>query len=101
MVTTLQRSRAAAGVRLLNRTRRISLTEVGQAYYERCLQILADIDDAERRLGTVITPRGRCVSMRQFQSRRFRPCVAEFTSLYRMWRSNGLTDRWSIWWRRV
>jgi DNA-binding transcriptional LysR family regulator len=32
------------GARLLNRsTRKISLTEVGKAYYERCLQILADV----------------------------------------------------------
>src|SRR5882757_8614883 len=31
------------GVRLLNRsTRKVSLTEVGHAYYERCLQILAE-----------------------------------------------------------
>src|SRR5688572_20042842 len=30
------------GVRVLNRsTRKVSLTEVGQAYYERCVQILA------------------------------------------------------------
>ncbi|HET9816114.1 MAG TPA: LysR family transcriptional regulator, partial [Xanthobacteraceae bacterium] len=32
------------GVRLLNRsTRRVSLTEVGHAYYERCSQVLADV----------------------------------------------------------
>ena len=37
------------GVRLLNRsTRKISLTEVGGAYYERSKQILADLDDADR-----------------------------------------------------
>src|ERR1700745_430832 len=36
------------GVRLLNRsTRKVSLTEVGRAYYERCLQILAEVEDAE------------------------------------------------------
>ena len=35
------------GARLLNRTtRKINLTEVGKAYYERCLQILADVDEA-------------------------------------------------------
>src|SRR5262249_20846456 len=49
MVTTHVRAlEERLGVRLLNRsTRRISLTEVGQAYYERCLQILADVEDAE------------------------------------------------------
>jgi molybdenum-dependent DNA-binding transcriptional regulator ModE len=37
------------GVRLLDRnTRKVSLTEVGQAYYERCLQILAEIDEADQ-----------------------------------------------------
>jgi DNA-binding transcriptional LysR family regulator len=37
------------GVRLLNRsTRRVSLTEVGHAYYERCVQILTDADDADQ-----------------------------------------------------
>lgn len=36
------------GVRLLNRTTRsVSLTEAGQAYYERCVQILSEIEDAE------------------------------------------------------
>lgn len=36
------------GVRLLNRTtRRIRLTEAGQRYYERCCQILGDVEDLE------------------------------------------------------
>lgn len=36
------------GARLLQRsTRRLSLTETGAAYYERCRQILADVDEAE------------------------------------------------------
>jgi DNA-binding transcriptional LysR family regulator len=36
------------GVRLLNRTtRRLSLTEGGQAYYERCVSLLGDLADAE------------------------------------------------------
>src|SRR3954467_4801181 len=40
---------ARLGVRLLNRsTRKISLTEVGGAYYERSKQILADLDEADR-----------------------------------------------------
>ena len=37
------------GVRLLNRsTRKISLTEVGPAYYQRCVQILGDLEDADQ-----------------------------------------------------
>lgn len=36
------------GVRLLNRsTRSVSLTEAGRAYYERCIQILAEMDQAD------------------------------------------------------
>ncbi len=38
---------AHLGARLLNRsTRRLSLTETGQAYYERCVQLLADLGEA-------------------------------------------------------
>lgn len=37
------------GARLLNRsTRRLSLTEEGRAFHERCTHILADIDEAEQ-----------------------------------------------------
>jgi DNA-binding transcriptional LysR family regulator len=48
------------GVRLLNRTtRKVSLTEIGQAYYERATRILADLDDADRLAGALhATPRG-------------------------------------------
>lgn len=36
------------GARLLNRTtRRVSLTEAGSAYFERCVQLLADLEEAE------------------------------------------------------
>jgi len=36
------------GARLLNRTtRRLSLTDVGKAYHERCLQVLSDIAEME------------------------------------------------------
>lgn len=48
------------GTRLLNRTtRRLSLTESGTAYYERCVQILADVDEAEQAAGQLTAiPRG-------------------------------------------
>jgi|SRR5262245_51116023 len=39
---------AHLGVRLLNRsTRQLHLTQAGSGYYERCKQILADIEEAE------------------------------------------------------
>ena len=49
------------GSRLLNRTtRRQSLTEVGRLYYERCRQILADIEDADQTASQLrAAPRGR------------------------------------------
>lgn len=49
------------GARLLNRTtRKVSLTEIGQAYYERSSQILAELDEADRIASALhATPRGR------------------------------------------
>jgi DNA-binding transcriptional LysR family regulator len=51
----------ALGVRLLNRTtRQVSLTEIGREYYERCLQILHELDEADQIAGAQqVTPRGR------------------------------------------
>lgn len=48
------------GVRLLNRTtRRLSLTEAGQRYFERCVAILDELDDAERAITELTAnPRG-------------------------------------------
>jgi DNA-binding transcriptional LysR family regulator len=61
MATThVQALEERLGVRLLNRsTRRVGLTEVGQAYFERCVQILAELDDADQ-VAQVLhsTPRG-------------------------------------------
>ena len=46
--------------RLLNRTtRRLSLTETGQAFYERCVQLLADLEEAEETVtSAAVVPRG-------------------------------------------
>jgi len=48
------------GVRLLNRTtRKVSLTEIGKAYYDRSTQILADLAQADDIAGALqSTPRG-------------------------------------------
>jgi DNA-binding transcriptional LysR family regulator len=49
------------GVRLLNRTtRRVSLTDIGREYYERCAQILAELEEADRAVSALqTTPRGQ------------------------------------------
>ncbi len=51
---------ARLGTRLLNRsTRRLSVTEAGQAYFERCVHILAEIDELEDAVGDMsVTARG-------------------------------------------
>lgn len=57
----VMRLEAHLGTRLLNRTtRRISLTETGRVYYERCREILEEIDEVERIAGEQSDrPRGR------------------------------------------
>jgi DNA-binding transcriptional LysR family regulator len=49
------------GVRLLNRTtRRVSLTEIGREYYERCSQILQELAEADEVASALqVHPRGR------------------------------------------
>ena len=46
--------------RLINRTtRRLSLTETGSAFYERCVQLLADLEEAEEAVtSAAVVPRG-------------------------------------------
>ena len=73
------------GARLLNRTtRKVSLTEVGRAYYDRCTQILADIEQADDIAGALQSiPRGTLriytnTHIVQFLS----PVVAEFLASY-------------------
>lgn len=49
------------GVRLLDRTtRRVSLTDIGREYYERCSQILTELGEADRAASAQqVTPRGQ------------------------------------------
>src|SRR5262245_41628043 len=73
------------GVRLLNRTtRRVSVTEIGRTYYDRCVQILAQVDEADR-LATEMqaSPRGKLrlytnASMTGFIS----PVVSDFIAAH-------------------
>jgi DNA-binding transcriptional LysR family regulator len=73
------------GARLLNRTtRKVSLTEVGRAYYDRCVQILADIEQADDIAGALqSTPRG---TLRIYTATHIvpfvAPVVAEFLAAY-------------------
>lgn len=57
----VSRLEESLGVRLLNRTpRRINLTDEGAAYFERCRQILHDVEDAQSKITAVgAKPRGR------------------------------------------
>jgi DNA-binding transcriptional LysR family regulator len=73
------------GVRLLNRTtRKVSLTEIGQAYYDRCTQILTDIEQADDIAGAMqSTPRGTLRIHTHTQVVPFiAPVVAEFLKTY-------------------
>jgi len=73
------------GARLLNRTtRKVSLTEVGRAYYDRCIQILADIEQADDIASALqSTPRG---TLRIYTATHIvpfvAPVVAEFLAKY-------------------
>jgi DNA-binding transcriptional LysR family regulator len=60
MVRTLAALESELGARLLHRTtRRMSLTEEGRGYLERCRRILAEIEEAERELASdPVEPRG-------------------------------------------
>lgn len=69
-------------VRLLERTtRKLSVTEAGGRYYERCAQILAEIEDAESEAAqAAVTPSGtlRISAPHTFASMHIAPHLAEF-----------------------
>jgi DNA-binding transcriptional LysR family regulator len=58
---TLQQLERRLGVRLLHRTtRHVSATLDGQAYYERCQRVLAEVEEAESFLGEAsVNPKGK------------------------------------------
>ncbi len=73
---------AHLGVRLLNRTtRRLSLTESGRVFYERCVQLLADLEEAEEAVTqSAVVPRGtlRLTASVSFGVGYLAPAIAEF-----------------------
>lgn len=73
------------GARLLNRTtRKVGLTEIGKAYYERCVQILAELEEADRIAEALnASPRGTLRLYAASHLARFiAPVVSEFLALY-------------------
>jgi DNA-binding transcriptional LysR family regulator len=81
----LQALENALGVRLLNRTtRQVSLTEIGREYYERCVPILLELDEADRVANALqLTPRGQLrVYCHQAVSGFVAPIVTVFLDRY-------------------
>jgi DNA-binding transcriptional LysR family regulator len=70
------------GVRLLNRTtRHVNATEVGKRFYERCLRILSELEEAERDAGDLQRKaRGslRLTAPVSFGTRRIAPAIADY-----------------------
>ena len=74
------------GVRLINRTtRRLSATEEGSAFYQRCVRILADMDEAELAVSQLhAAPRGtlRVNCGIAFGKHQVTPLIPEFLGRY-------------------
>lgn len=74
------------GAQLLQRsTRRVNLTDVGAEYYDRCRQILADVEEAASQAATAERqPRGtlRIGLPHSFGLRYIAPLVPEFSKRY-------------------
>jgi DNA-binding transcriptional LysR family regulator len=72
--------------RLLNRTtRRVSLTESGRAFYERAVQLLADLEEAEQEASrAAVVPRGtiKLTSSVNFGVRHVAPAIAAFLAAH-------------------
>lgn len=83
---TIKQLEARLGVRLLQRTtRHVSATPDGQAYYQRCVRILADVDETEAGFGhSGAAPRGKLrVDLQGTLARHFvLPQLGEFLARY-------------------
>jgi DNA-binding transcriptional LysR family regulator len=86
MVRTLATLEEHLGARLIQRTtRRMSLTEEGRVYLERCRRILSDVDEAEQAVVSAdAEPRGeiRATAPILFGQLHVAPAVAEFVRRY-------------------
>ncbi len=75
------------GARLLNRTtRKLSLTEVGEVFYERCARIVEEAQAAADEVGSLAaTPRGRLRvnAPMTFGTMHLGPVIAEFLETHR------------------
>ncbi|QAZ40998.1 LysR family transcriptional regulator [Methylibium sp. Pch-M] len=82
----LSRLESRLGVRLINRTTRsLSLTEGGERYFKRCLEILTDIESAEDSLTSFVRePTGtlRINSTQGFAKHQLLEVMAEFQERY-------------------
>ncbi|CAH0991235.1 HTH-type transcriptional regulator DmlR [Sinobacterium norvegicum] len=71
--------------RLLNRsTRKISLTEAGQRFYQGCLRVIAEVEDTEAQLlnsTTTLSGRLRVTAASDFGRQFIAPALAQFTQL--------------------
>lgn len=74
------------GARLINRTtRRLALTEVGRAFYERCARIVAEAEEAELAVTHLqVAPRGtlRVNAPVSFGALHLGPALADFLARY-------------------
>jgi DNA-binding transcriptional LysR family regulator len=74
------------GARLLDRTtRRVTPTEAGRAYYERCVAIIADVEETESQISRLNdAPRGtlRVNAPMSFGTRYLGAAVADFMARY-------------------
>jgi DNA-binding transcriptional LysR family regulator len=77
---------AELGVQLLQRTtRRVSLTDTGRVYYERCVDILAEVAAADEAVGLLqAEPKGtlRINAPMSFGTMQLAPAIAHFMARY-------------------
>lgn len=86
MVTShVQALEKRLGIQLLNRTtRKVSVTEAGRAFYERCIQILSEVEKAETAASDLhSTPRGTVrLNSSVALARLVTPLIADYVAIY-------------------